>query len=137
MDKYIITGNKGFVGLNLTNYLTQIKKPVLGVSRNPTEKEIDYTGLNNAVLNQAKDELLDWHGAGLSIMEMSHRSPEVVGVAEAAEQTLRDLRSHHDLAKKVGEKLGRGEVLQRRVPAPPIGGTGPPGPGSRHLGGFG
>ena len=44
-----------------------------------------------AVLEQAREEMLDWHGAGLSIMEMSHRSPEVVGVAERAEATLREL----------------------------------------------
>lgn len=43
------------------------------------------------VLEQARDEMLDWHGAGLSIMEMSHRSPEVVSVAERAEATLREL----------------------------------------------
>jgi phosphoserine aminotransferase len=35
--------------------------------------------------------MLDWHGKGMSLMEMSHRSPEVVGVAQRAEQTLRDL----------------------------------------------
>jgi phosphoserine aminotransferase len=35
--------------------------------------------------------MLDWHGRGLSLMEMSHRSPEVVGVAERAEATLREL----------------------------------------------
>lgn len=43
------------------------------------------------VLEKARDELLDWHGCGLSLMEMSHRSPEVVGVADAAEATLREL----------------------------------------------
>ena len=43
------------------------------------------------VLETARDEMLDWHGKGLSLMEMSHRSPEVVGVAERAEQTLRNL----------------------------------------------
>jgi phosphoserine aminotransferase len=47
--------------------------------------------LPEPVLEQARDELLDWRGTGLSIMEMSHRSAEVVGVAERAEQTLRDL----------------------------------------------
>jgi phosphoserine aminotransferase len=26
------------------------------------------------VLAQARDELLDWHGSGMSVMEMSHRS---------------------------------------------------------------
>ncbi len=47
--------------------------------------------LPEPVLEIARDELLDWHGKGLSLMEMSHRSPEVVGVAEHAEQTLREL----------------------------------------------
>ncbi len=43
------------------------------------------------VLEQARDEMLDWHGQGLSIMEMSHRSDAFVSVAEQAEQDLRDL----------------------------------------------
>ncbi|KEA65434.1 Phosphoserine aminotransferase [Marinobacterium lacunae] len=47
--------------------------------------------LPEAVLARAAEEMLDWHGKGLSIMEMSHRSPEFVSVAEAAEQDLRDL----------------------------------------------
>ncbi|GAB5451745.1 MAG: 3-phosphoserine/phosphohydroxythreonine transaminase [Halioglobus sp.] len=47
--------------------------------------------LPEAVLQTARDEMLDWHGKGLSIMEMSHRSAEVVGVAEAAEASLRRL----------------------------------------------
>ena len=47
--------------------------------------------LPEAVLETARDDMLDWHGRGLSIMEMSHRSAEVVGVAEQAESILRDL----------------------------------------------
>jgi len=47
--------------------------------------------LPEEVLQQAQAELLDWHGEGLSIMEMSHRSDEYVGVAAQAEQDLRDL----------------------------------------------
>ncbi len=47
--------------------------------------------LPEAVLANARDDLLDWHGRGLSLMEMSHRSPEVVGVAQRAEQNLRKL----------------------------------------------
>ncbi len=47
--------------------------------------------LPDAVLQQAADELVDWHGRGCSIMEMSHRSADFVGVAETAEQDLRDL----------------------------------------------
>jgi phosphoserine aminotransferase len=47
--------------------------------------------LPESVLEIARDEMLDWHGSGLSLMEMSHRSPEIVGVAQHAEQTLRNL----------------------------------------------
>lgn len=47
--------------------------------------------LPEAVLQQAQQELLDWQGKGLSVMEMSHRSDEFVSVAETAEQDLRDL----------------------------------------------
>ncbi|MFV8817096.1 3-phosphoserine/phosphohydroxythreonine transaminase [Haliea sp. E17] len=47
--------------------------------------------LPESVLEQARDEMIDWHGKGLSVMEMSHRSPEVVGIFETAEATLREL----------------------------------------------
>jgi phosphoserine aminotransferase len=43
------------------------------------------------VLTQAQSDLLNWQGKGLSVMEMSHRSPEFVGIAQKAEQDLRDL----------------------------------------------
>ena len=44
-----------------------------------------------AVLERAQREILDWNQQGLSIMEMSHRSKEFVGVAQQAEQNLREL----------------------------------------------
>ncbi|GAB3379738.1 3-phosphoserine/phosphohydroxythreonine transaminase [Spongiibacter taiwanensis] len=44
-----------------------------------------------SVLAQARDEMLDWQGRGLSVMEMSHRSDEMVGIATEAEQDLREL----------------------------------------------
>ena len=47
--------------------------------------------LPESVLETARDDMLEWHGKGLSLMEMSHRSPEVVGVAEHAQETLREL----------------------------------------------
>lgn len=43
------------------------------------------------VLRQAQEELLDWHGAGCSIMEMSHRGKEFSSVIEQAEADLREL----------------------------------------------
>ena len=52
--------------------------------------------LPESVLETARDDMLDWHGTGLSLMEMSHRSPEVVGVANHAEATLRKLMSIPD-----------------------------------------
>ncbi len=47
--------------------------------------------LPEAVLLQAQQEMLDWHGRGLSIMEMSHRSSEMTTIAAEAEHDLRDL----------------------------------------------
>jgi phosphoserine aminotransferase len=43
------------------------------------------------VLEQAKAELTDWHGSGMSVMEMSHRGKEFVEIAAKAEADLRDL----------------------------------------------
>jgi len=47
--------------------------------------------LPEAVLQRAQAELTDWHGAGASIMEMSHRGKEFVSVHAEAEQDIRDL----------------------------------------------
>jgi phosphoserine aminotransferase len=47
--------------------------------------------LPRAVLEQARDELLDWHGSGMSVMEMSHRGKEFMQIAAEAEADLREL----------------------------------------------
>ncbi|MDO8862256.1 3-phosphoserine/phosphohydroxythreonine transaminase [Haliea sp. E1-2-M8] len=47
--------------------------------------------LPEPVLETARNDMLDWHGRGLSVMEMSHRSKEFVGIAGHAETTLREL----------------------------------------------
>ena len=47
--------------------------------------------LPKAVLEQAREELLDWHGSGMSVMEMSHRGKEFLSIAEQAEADLREL----------------------------------------------
>ncbi|UZE94881.1 3-phosphoserine/phosphohydroxythreonine transaminase [Alkalimarinus alittae] len=52
--------------------------------------------LPTAVLAEAQEQLLDWNGRGVSVMEMSHRSPEFVSIATEAEQDLRDLLSISD-----------------------------------------
>ena len=52
--------------------------------------------LPEAVLRQARDELLEFHGAGASIVELSHRGPEFMQVAAEAEADLRTLLSIPD-----------------------------------------
>jgi len=47
--------------------------------------------LPREVLEQASDELMNWHGCGMSVMEMSHRGKEFTSILEAAEADLRDL----------------------------------------------
>jgi phosphoserine aminotransferase len=49
--------------------------------------------LPEPVLRQAQEEMLDWHGAGASIVELSHRGPEFMQVAAQAEADLRTLLS--------------------------------------------
>ena len=43
------------------------------------------------VLEQARDELTDWRGSGMSVMEISHRSKAFMAVAAEAEADLREL----------------------------------------------
>ncbi len=47
--------------------------------------------LPEEVLKQAQAELLDWHGAGCSVMEMSHRGKEFMSILDQAEADLREL----------------------------------------------
>jgi len=47
--------------------------------------------LPEAVLQQAREEMLDWHGSGMCVAEMSHRGKEFVSIAEQAEADLRAL----------------------------------------------
>ena len=47
--------------------------------------------LPESVLRQAADEMLDWHGSGMSVMEMSHRGKEFIAIHAEAESLLREL----------------------------------------------
>ncbi len=49
--------------------------------------------LPEPVLEQAAHEMLDWHGSGTSVMEMSHRGKQFIGIAAQAELDLRELLS--------------------------------------------
>jgi phosphoserine aminotransferase len=45
------------------------------------------------VLQRAQQEMLDWNGSGMSVMEMSHRGKEFMSIAEKAEADFRELLS--------------------------------------------
>ncbi len=47
--------------------------------------------LPEEVLQQAREELLDWRGTGMSVMEMSHRGKEFMSIAAQAEADLRSI----------------------------------------------
>ena len=47
--------------------------------------------LPEAVLQQVQQEMLEWNGAGASVMEVSHRGKPFMAAAAQAEQDLRDL----------------------------------------------
>jgi phosphoserine aminotransferase len=52
--------------------------------------------LPKPVLLRAQEELPDWHGTGMSVMEMSHRGSDFVQIAEHAEARLRELMAVPD-----------------------------------------
>jgi len=66
------------------------------------------------VLQQAASEMLDWHGSGMSVMEMSHRGKEFISICEQAEADLRELlavpSSHHILFMQ-GGGLGENAIV--------------------------
>ena len=43
------------------------------------------------VLAQAAAEMLDWHGSGMGVMEMSHRGKALMSICAQAEADLREL----------------------------------------------
>jgi phosphoserine aminotransferase len=47
--------------------------------------------LPEPVLRQAAEEMLDWRGSGMSVMEMSHRGKEFIAIHAEAESLLREL----------------------------------------------
>jgi len=67
-------------------------------------------GLPLEVLRQAQEELLDWHGIGAGIMEVSHRGKAFSGVLAEAEADLRELLAIPDNYKVLF--LQGGQTLQ-------------------------
>lgn len=70
--------------------------------------------LPEEVLRQAADEMLDWRGSGMSVMEMSHRGREFSSIHEEALLDLRELlgapASHHILFMQ-GGGLGQNAIV--------------------------
>jgi len=52
--------------------------------------------LPEPVLRRAQEEMLDWHGSGMCVAEMSHRSKEYTSIAQQAEASLRELMAIPD-----------------------------------------
>jgi phosphoserine aminotransferase len=61
------------------------------VGRRPYNFSAGPAALPEEVLREAAGEMLDWHGCGMGVMEMSHRGKEFIAIAQAAEADLREL----------------------------------------------
>lgn len=70
--------------------------------------------LPKEVLEQAAAEMLDWHGSGMSVMEMSHRGPEFISIYRDAVRDLRELLAVPDNYKilfQQGGGLGQNAIV--------------------------
>ncbi|MES2939054.1 MAG: 3-phosphoserine/phosphohydroxythreonine transaminase [Pseudomonadota bacterium] len=79
--------------------------------------------LPEPVLRLAAEEMLDWHGTGMSVMEMSHRGKEFISIHAEAEADLRELMgipSNYKVLFMQGGAIGENAI----VPMNLIGRTG-------------
>ena len=70
--------------------------------------------LPREVLQQAAAEMLDWHGSGMSVMEMSHRGPEFISIYKQSEADLRELLSvppNYKILFQQGGGLGQNAII--------------------------
>ena len=70
--------------------------------------------LPEPVLQQAAAEMLDWHGTGMSVMEMSHRGKAFISICETAEADLRELLAvpdHFQVLFMQGGGLGENAIV--------------------------
>jgi phosphoserine aminotransferase len=61
------------------------------MTRRPFNFSAGPATLPEEVLSQAAQEMLDWRGSGMSVMEMSHRGKEFISIYEEAERDIRTL----------------------------------------------
>jgi phosphoserine aminotransferase len=67
-----------------------------------------------AVLREAAAEMLDWHGCGVGVMEMSHRGKEFMQIAAEAQADLRELLAvpaHFRVLFMQGGGLGENAIV--------------------------
>lgn len=76
-------------GINPLIFKEKFMNSIFNFSAGPAMLPVD-------VMKQAKDDFCNWHGMGVSIMEMSHRSSQFMALAKEAEQDLRDLMNIPD-----------------------------------------
>ena len=76
--------------------------------------------LPEEVLKQAASEMLDWHGCGMSVMEMSHRSKEFAQIIEGAEADLRQLANIPGNYKVLFLQGGASSQFAAAQTAPPV-----------------
>jgi phosphoserine aminotransferase len=70
--------------------------------------------LPREVLQQAAAEMLDWHGSGMSVMEMSHRGPEFISIYKQAVADLRELLAvppNYQILFQQGGGLGQNAIV--------------------------
>lgn len=70
--------------------------------------------LPESVLRRAAEEMLDWQGKGLSVMEMSHRSPEYTAIFEKTRNDFRQLLSvpdSHEVLFMQGGAVGMNAIV--------------------------
>ncbi|GAB3436647.1 3-phosphoserine/phosphohydroxythreonine transaminase [Massilia solisilvae] len=70
--------------------------------------------LPREVLQQAASEMLDWHGSGMSVMEMSHRGPEFISIYKQAVADLRELLNvppNYKILFQQGGGLGQNAIV--------------------------
>ena len=70
--------------------------------------------LPESVLHRAAEEMLDWQGKGLSVMEMSHRSPEYTAIFEKTRSDFRALLNvpdSHEVLFMQGGAVGMNAIV--------------------------
>ena len=70
--------------------------------------------LPETVLQRVQEELLDWHGSGMSVMEMSHRGKEFIDIHAGAEKKLRELLvipAHYKVLFMQGGAIGENAIV--------------------------